>query len=75
MRDDAIDAGAAAWIREQLVAEGVDGGYVPFVARHLREPDATWRWCCGSSCDPCVQALGRVVDAARQRFGAAPPGG
>lgn len=73
MEPDTVDDAAAAWIREQLVAEGVDGGYVPFVTRHLRLPDATWRWCCGSSCDPCVQALGRVVDAARLRLGTAPP--
>jgi bacterioferritin-associated ferredoxin len=61
----ALTAEAAAWIRARLGAEGVDDSYVAFVARHLAEPDDTWRWCCGSHCDPCVQALARVVDAAR----------
>ncbi|MBL8730272.1 MAG: hypothetical protein JNM25_17775 [Planctomycetes bacterium] len=61
----ALTATAAAWIRARLADERVDASYVAFVARHLTEPDANWRWCCGSQCDPCVQALGRVVDAAR----------
>lgn len=52
----------AAWLGE----EGVDPSYVAFVVRHANEPDATWRWCCGSHCDPCVQRLGRVVDRVRQ---------
>jgi hypothetical protein len=51
-----------AWLGE----EGVDPSYVAFVVRHATEPDATWRWCCGSNCDPCVQRLGRVVDRVRQ---------
>jgi len=48
-----------------LRAESVDPSYLAFVRRHLHEPDATWRWCCGSNCDPCVERLGRVVDRAR----------
>lgn len=56
--------------REQVEAacraEGIDDTYTAFVARHLTVPDRGWRWCCGSSCDPCVQALGRAVDRSRQ---------
>lgn len=52
-------------IRTLLATEQVDASYLSFVQRHLDADDAGWRWCCGSSCDPCVQRLGRVVDAAR----------
>ncbi len=69
----ALDDTAAAWIRARLAHERVEGSYVAFVARHLGEPDGNWRWCCGSSCDPCVQALGRVVDAARVELSIRPP--
>jgi len=58
-----------------LVAERIDPSYLAFVRRHLTEPDATWRWCCGSNCDPCVERLGRVVDAARRLLGVVPTGG
>lgn len=58
----------AARIREWLRAEGVDDSYVAFVARHVDAEDATWRWCCNSSCDPCVTRLGRVVDRARSEL-------
>jgi hypothetical protein len=67
------DARIAAW----LAAEGVDASYAAFVVRHVDLDDTTWRWCCGSSCDPCVQRLGRVVDlarAARHVPGNPPPG-
>ncbi|MBX3464822.1 MAG: hypothetical protein KF830_16765 [Planctomycetes bacterium] len=67
-----MDAAAAACIRARLAAERVDASYAVFVARHLTVPDAGWRWCCGSHCDPCVQALGRVVDAVRQTLGIGP---
>lgn len=56
---------AAAVIAGALAAEGVDGSYAAFVARHLDASDASWRWCCGSTCDPCVSRLGRAVDRAR----------
>lgn len=55
----------AAWLAE----EGIDASYTLFVARHVAADDATWRWCCGSHCDPCVQRLGRVVDRARAALG------
>ncbi|MCB9879550.1 MAG: hypothetical protein H6835_18300 [Planctomycetes bacterium] len=56
--------------------EGLDPSYTAFVARHVDADDGTWRWCCGSNCDPCVARLGRVVDAARGllRTRGAPPG-
>ncbi len=60
--------------RKELAEAGVDASYVAFVARHLDRPDAEWRWCCGSACDPCVNRLGRVVDAVRARRGGAPEG-
>lgn len=55
-----------AAIAALLAAERIDPSYAAFVRRHLAEPDAGWRWCCGSHCDPCVEQLGRVVDAARR---------
>ena len=54
-----------ACIQGWLADEGIDPSYVVFVVRHAIEPDATWRWCCGSTCDPCVTQLGRVVDRTR----------
>ena len=69
----ALDDTAAAWIRARLAHERVEVSYVAFVVRHLGEPDVNWRWCCGSSCDPCVQALGRVVDATRVALSIRPP--
>jgi len=62
----ALPADAAAKIAGWLADEAVDGSYLAFVARHVDADDATWRWCCGSTCDPCVVRLGRVVDRARQ---------
>ena len=53
--------------------EGVDESYASFVAEHLDATDDSWRWCCGSSCDPCVQALSRAVDRARIALGILPP--
>ncbi|HEX6813256.1 MAG TPA: hypothetical protein VF384_16665 [Planctomycetota bacterium] len=51
----------ATWLAE----ERIDDSYAVFVRMHADADDATWRWCCGSSCDPCVQRLGRVVDRVR----------
>ena len=56
---------AVARIQRWLAEEGVDASYFAFVARHLDADDASWRWCCNSSCDPCVTRLARVVDRAR----------
>ncbi|HEX5050712.1 MAG TPA: hypothetical protein VFZ65_02970 [Planctomycetota bacterium] len=72
MDPSSIDADATARIRALLAAERLDASYLAFVARHATEPDASWRWCCGSHCDPCVERLGRVVDAARRVLGVAP---
>jgi hypothetical protein len=55
---------AAAEIR-LLAAAGIDGSYMAFVARHLDATGDSWRWCCGSRCDPCVRSLAGVVDAVR----------
>ncbi len=60
-------------LADQFAHEGVASSYARFVAQHLHEPDDRWRWCCGSNCDPCVDRLGRLVDAARQRLGIQPP--
>lgn len=69
------DAGPLhAKIAQLLAAEHIDPSYLVFVLRHLHEADAGWRWCCGSNCDPCVEGLGRVVDATRQNLGICPPG-
>ncbi|MGE3172765.1 MAG: hypothetical protein AB7O97_09065 [Planctomycetota bacterium] len=57
----------------QFLHEGVDPGYLQFVLQHLRRPDAQWRWCCDSNCDPCVKQLGRLVDLARRHLGIAAP--
>ena len=56
-------------IVRRLEAEHIDPSYRVFVLAHLRVADANWRWCCGSNCDPCVEGLGRVVDAMRQNLG------
>ncbi|MBL8733127.1 MAG: hypothetical protein JNN13_12220 [Planctomycetes bacterium] len=62
-------------LQQLLQAEGVDASYAAFVLHHVHAPDADWRWCCGSNCDPCVQRLGRVVDAARGWLGGPPDPG
>jgi hypothetical protein len=62
----------ATCARRLLATEGVDPSYVAFVAQHLDLPDGRWRWCCGSSCDPCVERLGRVVDGVRAARAQAP---
>jgi len=67
-----LDAAAAARIHEALAEQQLDASYAAFVAQHLAVPDARWRWCCGSSCDPCVQRLGRAVDRVRRELGIAP---
>lgn len=61
LRDD-----QRAAIARLCADEGVDPSYVAFVAQKLDAADASWRWCCGSQCDPCVERLGRVVDRARR---------
>ena len=61
-------------LTQACAAEGLDPSYVSFVARHLDAADASWRWCCGSSCDQCVQTLGRAVDRARRALCLQPPG-
>ncbi|MFM1873970.1 MAG: hypothetical protein RL398_3392 [Planctomycetota bacterium] len=63
------DPGEPEFVRERLREEGVDESYERFVLQHVDAPDRGWRWCCGSNCDPCVQRLGRVVDALRIRRG------
>ena len=67
-----LDQQARRLLAEACAAEGLDESYASFVARHLDAADTTWRWCCGSSCDPCVQALGRAVDPARAALGVLP---
>ena len=66
MDDPALPTAAIAALTAGLAEEGLDPSYAAFVVRHLHADDGTWRWCCGSSCDPCVQRLGRVVDRVRQ---------
>lgn len=73
MDPTALTPAAEATITGLLAEANVDASYRAFVARHLTAPDAGWRWCCGSNCDPCVQRLGHVVDRARQALAIAPP--
>jgi hypothetical protein len=61
----ALPPDATAALHAGLAGERLDPSYATFVLRHVAADDATWRWCCGSSCDPCVQRLGRVVDRVR----------
>ena len=46
--------------------EGIETSYQHFVAQHVDVADDKWRWCCNSSCDPCVETLARAVHRARQ---------
>lgn len=48
-----------------LAAVGLSTAYRETVREHLDEPDERWRYCCGGSCDPCIQQIGRAVDAVR----------
>lgn len=64
-RDDRI----AESMQLHLARNGVDASYAAFVRQHLEVPDAKWRFCCSSMCDPCVQRLGAVVDAVRRDLG------
>lgn len=52
-------------IAEHLREAGVDPGYQRFIRDHLERDDDGWRWCCGSTCDPCVTRLAQVVDRVR----------
>lgn len=72
MEPSALPAAAALRIRTLLASEAIDDSYLAFVARHVDADDSTWRWCCGSNCDPCVQGLGRVIDQARHLLGVTP---
>lgn len=65
---DAIDAAVAAALAET----GVHHTFARTVRELLERHDEQWRVCCGSGCDPCVEALGRAVDAARRRLGPGP---
>ena len=68
-----LDREARRALGDACAAEGLDESYASFVARHVEAADATWRWCCSSSCDPCVNQLGRAVDRARALLGIEPP--
>ena len=57
-----------ARLAEVFAREGVDPVYLRFVLQHVDRPDVEWRSCCGSNCDPCVDRLGRLVDAARREL-------
>ena len=69
-----LDPRTRATITQLCADEGIAESYAVFVARHLDVADASWRWCCSSRCDPCVEQLGRVVDRARQVLCMKPPG-
>ena len=59
-RDEAV-------LLEALTEAGIHPAYREAVRRYAAEPDEQWRYCCGSSCDPCVEQIGRAVDAYRAR--------
>ena len=69
-----LDPPARDTLKEICAAEGLDESYASFVARYLDQPDKSWRWCCGSNCDPCVTTLGRAVDRARSALDVRPGG-
>lgn len=72
--DRAIDEAALArTLAPHFARERVDPSCLRFVVDHVRRPDDDWRWCCGSNCDPCVERLGRIVDAARAALGIVMP--
>jgi hypothetical protein len=55
-------------------AQGLDTSYASFLAQHIDAADSSWRTCCHSSCDPCVETLGRAVDHARRKLCIQPEG-
>lgn len=55
---------------DALTQAGIHPAYREAVRRCVDEPDAQWRYCCGSSCDPCVEQMGRAVDAFRSHLAA-----
>jgi len=69
-----LDDTQRAHVTDACRREHLDDSYGAFVVRHVDVADATWRWCCSSSCDPCVEQLGRAVDRARALLGVEPPG-
>ncbi len=51
----------------QAMAENMlDEVYRGYVDAYLDRNDEHWRFCCNSGCEPCMMALGRVVDRVRQ---------
>ena len=65
----AVD-GAPARMFEQALARALERARLPeserpTVAYFLRRQDDSWRDCCGSGCEPCVQAIAVAVDTAR----------
>ena len=53
-------------VRQAMKENMLPEVYRPFVMDFLHRKDDAWRQCCDSDCDPCVFALARVVDRARQ---------
>lgn len=53
-------------VRQAMSENMLPEVYLPFVMDFLHRKDDAWRQCCNSDCDPCVLALARVVDRARQ---------
>lgn len=60
----------AAALLDALAQAGIHPAYREAVRRCVDEPDDQWRFCCGSSCDPCVEQIGRAVDAYRSHLAA-----
>ena len=52
-----------------LTEHGIDSSYRATVRNLVHDTDDRWRVCCGSSCEPCVEQVARVVDQVRALIG------
>lgn len=60
-------------IERARIEVGLEREHASEIRRMLRDPGLAERSCCGGFCDPCVTALRRARDRARQLLGAVGP--
>lgn len=52
-----------------MTTHRLDGSFRKMVRDLVHDLEDRWRVCCGSSCDPCVEQVARVVDQVRALTG------